>query len=1154
MWKKSVAYFAALTLVIQINTPTLVVVASGWMLLVGDAQASEPESDTPLLDELKTKHNIADPYRNHQDTDKIYKTLGEPVVDGTRDLSSVILPSSEPVRTLNLPNTSVSEQDSDELMSQFEDDALALGLSNVAPTGDDQGNLDIRYAKEATRTFTRDENGNLVMQVVEDAPDYVDGIQKEDYLSSEINRNDINFEADNAYGDNEMLLNEGRITHGSLSTGTHASARAYQTVTSIADRGVNTTIPENSAFLTPSRNAFADVQSPTGGFFSACSTTTEVRNESLSFPTYEDVNCQRNIAHNLNYCELSRELRIPFLIEGSNVSSCGLGCYEVELNGHPTETDNYYTPACGSRCGSELFGFSTVIGLNLENGFRLKSVSAGATFDDHFELLVNGKLAFSQIDRKFSYSSRLPSVPPNAGRGFAEIGGDNMNMRNVSSGFLRHVNQEANDSYIIDINVLVGGEGDMNMTIRFTFEDETGEGFGEIVRQEPEGCFDLVNPALQENGGGSQSCEVFNNMNVEDPDDLDRYLSPEQRILYEQCQSELEGGGSSTDPEETPVLSMCRFDGYTPIEQGTRGFPQEYLDYLGPFYPGDTGNKTWKMELENFRCDPLGGQDYCVLNPDTKEVECYDWDELLEQPNQCQVYEEDPSCSLVSTECTDGWSVTIGEDEDGEPISYCYNETANFRCETPNSITRPIEREVSSCAGALPCSGADCAFGETESNTRFVEAAVQANILQQVDGDRFCADNNDPSTCKIFTGEAEYCSWEVTGLGMDCCEAPGGLDILSYVMTANLMLKTNKMAADGLFGETAQAGAETLIEYSDGAYTAIKDGVSAGWNAISEPITSNFNTLVGNSSGEIISKTGEVVADAGSSVAGGASEGVISSALAELQQQAYQLVYDMLPEELGNLLFNKVADEAAEGAAEELVLNETVSSALNAIMAAYAIYSYVKLALTLLTMCDENEADMGIKLGQRQCFAVGGDYCSASFLGICYQKRQDYCCYNSIFARIVMSQAGPQLGKDLTTCEGLTQEELGRLDFSRIDLSEWVGLMIESGSIQDEASETHLTGAGELVGSRCEEFEVEDPNTGIITTEQRCFQELEGGREINTYGRQNVSERTVERIDGALEYSEDIKTEARGVANNLDCSASPRPPVCEFGFDVRGGG
>src|SRR5690606_36110635 len=138
----------------------------------------------------------------------------------------------------------------------------------------------------------------------------------------------------------------------------------------------------------------------------------------------------------------------------------------------------------------------------------------------------------------------------------------------------------------------------------------------------------------------------------------------------------------------------------------------------------------------------------------------------------------------------------------------------------------------------------------------------------------------------------------------------------------------------------------------------------------------------------------------------------MGAALAEVEQQVYEFVYDMLPEDLASLLFTEVATDTAENQAGDLVVNEALSDIMSSVMGAYAVYSYIKLALTLLTMCDDNEMDMGVKIGQRQCFSVGDDYCSAKVLGICYQKRQDYCCYDSILARIIMEQAGPLLGKD----------------------------------------------------------------------------------------------------------------------------------------------
>ena len=1160
MNKKLIGYLTIFTLLVQFSAPTLFITVTGLSILFsGQAIASDTtvtpkESDTKLLDELKKKYKLDDPYRNHKNTDKIYKTLGEPVAQPTRDLSELLTPSTTTTRSLNLPTTSADGKNPSELINQYKGGAMAVGLNNAAPKGDVNGNLDIKYSKEGTRKFVKDSDGKLIMKVTDTEPEYVEGLPQEEYLSSEVNRSDINFNADKAYGNNNLVLNEGRESHRTMSTGSDASSRAYQMVTQIADKGINTTIPDNSAFLAPSRSAFADVQTPTGGFFSACSTETETTTEELNFPLYDEYNCQANSAQNLNYCEVERELRVPALVEGDGFASCGPGCYELTID---SGGDNSYMPSCGDACASEIYTESKMVTLKLTDGMKLENVSASATFDDHFELLIDDKIAFSQIDGTFSYNSRLPTPPTNAGRKFGERGNDSMNMRPVNTGVKRHI-VEGEKIYNFKVNTLVGGAGEMLMKIRFQFSDDTGAGFGEIVTQTPENCLEL---AGAEYILSNQSQQQSNNLTGSTNNGTDSFIPVDYTGVGGGTGGGTGGTGGGTggtgggtgtsginvfvDRTATNWGSQCTFDGYKVLEDGSRGYPQDFLDFIGPMYPGDTGNKTWKIELENYRCDPLSGEEICVINGDTGQTECHTWDELLAKPNQCEAYEQDSSCSEISRTCTDGWSI---ETEDSGEV--CYNETVTYSCESANTITREVTKETSSCAGALPCSGGDCEIGETESNTRFIEAAVQANVLQQVDGDRFCESNTDPSTCKIFTGEAEYCSWEVTGLGMDCCEAPGGMDILSYVMTANLMMRTNKMAADGLFGETAEGAADSLIEFSNGAYDTLAQPIEAGWNTISEPITSAYNSLMGNATNTVVDATGQTIAEAGAT----ASEGVISSTLASLQQEAYSLVYDMMPDELANLLFDEVTEGVGEEATKELVLNETLTSALQTVMSAYSIYSTVKLALTLLTMCDENESDMGIKLGQRQCFKVGNDYCSKDVLGICYQKRQDYCCYNSILARIIMEQAGPILGKDLTTCEGLTQAELGTLDFNQIDLSEWTALMIESGSIKDEANEQNLTGAGELVGSRCETFEVEDPDTGQITVEERCFKELEGGRELNTYGRENVSDRTIKRLEGAKVYSDGAKANARGVANNLDCSASPRPPVCEFGFDIRDNG
>lgn len=116
-----------------------------------------------------------------------------------------------------------------------------------------------------------------------------------------------------------------------------------------------------------------------------------------------------------------------------------------------------------------------------------------------------------------------------------------------------------------------------------------------------------------------------------------------------------------------------------------------------------------------------------------------------------------------------------------------------------------------------------------------------------------------------------------------------------------------------------------------------------------------------------------------------------------------------------------------------------------------------------------------------------------------------------------MEQAHVLLNKDMTQCSGLSHEELSTLDFNQIDLSEWIGVMIESNLIPD-SSEEALSGSG---------------------------------RYENTDLRENPTERTLERTSNAAQGAKKIKKQ---INEPLDCSQYPRPPVCDFGFNLGNNG
>lgn len=623
--------------------------------------------------------------------------------------------------------------------------------------------------------------------------------------------------------------------------------------------------------------------------------------------------------------------------------------------------------------------------------------------------------------------------------------------------------------------------------------------------------------------------------------------------------------GEPVTPEEVEVpLSFCSFDEYENTEVGDREFPDYILDSIPPWYAGDLGEKTFRVNLKGYRCDPTYGRLFCKPDEVTGEDVCYTWDEIRALPDRCEPYTADPTCSEISRDCTEGWF----EEQTGR----CMSETVVFKCAEESVVTYETTDTTNVCESMLPCMGGECEIGPEETNDRFIEAMVAGSIIDNMQGDSTCEIPTDPSTCEIFPGEFEYCSWEVTGLGTDCCEVPKGVDIFTYIAGARGLLKVQQMVAAGSFGSGAQGAYATLAEPITEATTAVS-------NWASSQLTSVSNNIFGNSTGT-------------SGALSAVSDGV-SAVLASVQQAAYELVYDLVPDMLQDFLFENAAEFAAEEATE-LVLDEAITSVFSSVMIIYTYYKLFKLALTLLTACDDYELDMSTKLGQRQCFAIGNRYCSDEAVGVCYQRRQNYCCYSSIMARIVMKEAYDQLsidplpygmqpnmnnGEAAASCRGLLPDELGLVNFDKpsmkLALEEWIGIMLEGELIPNETSEEYLTGGAEVVErTDCpvDQKPVLDCYVDPITLDEICnhardanglflYEDvptdcggmLEGGGQIwNAGDRQTASER-ISGPDGyigtAADRVQEGKDMMRGVPGDIDCSVIPRMPVCDFGFD-----
>ncbi|ENQ7794982.1 conjugal transfer protein TraN [Pseudomonas aeruginosa] len=178
-------------------------------------------------------------------------------------------------------------------------------------------------------------------------------------------------------------------------------------------------------------------------------------------------------------------------------------------------------------------------------------------------------------------------------------------------------------------------------------------------------------------------------------------------------------------------------------------------------------------------------------------------------------------------------------------------------------------------------------------------------------------------------------------------------------------------------------------------------------------------------------------------------------------QKSYDFMVDMGAQAAADGLF---ATAGPNGAVSGLAPN--IAMAVNIIGWVYTIYVITDLLINIIWECEVKEFELGAKKETRQCSFVGS-YCASEVLGSCVEKREAHCCFGSVVARIIQEQGREQLGMGFgdpksPSCEGLTPGQLGQLDWNRIDLSEWIGMLSVTGNLPtaNTVSLDHLTGSG----------------------------------------------------------------------------------------------
>ncbi len=1014
-----------------------------------------------------------------------------------------------------------------------------MGVKASAPSMTD-GNIDAEYYEKGGVKFERDSNNNLVMTTIPESErgSKTTSIKGEEAFTSQQKRSDAEFNAPDNYGNEDDYIDDLRIQHGKTKDGKTMDAEAYRAILKAAKDNPAPKLKPDSYFLDAGNKAIGDARDGNGIWAQTCKDEETTETEIKNIPIWEEKVCGKPNGQNLDFCEVTRTLEI----DPENPNK-----YIEKYVQHPV--------GCADKVGwepicpvthllvnqSPIMGAQTLLANNRLGGLQNRffkyfssplTISAFAAFvpSEHLiyeDIQEDGTLIVDSIERDV-YKPDFLTSSYNGGEGTAHLGFLNEDYEVGELAFsnkglytLKSITPRAAGSFKLFYEpVETKGVCDVKQT------NSISDGLA-LTRQAYN--FDSLNdPYLLE------TCHIAVTVLVGTSGasvSVNQACTYKSAACYEPPQDPYECPPYTPEAE---VDEFCTFEEWEIVDQGTYNYPQELIKNMPKMFAGDPNSEalyggdqngngqyhasTWKINAKGYSCDPLKGEQYCasVVNPVTNvaEEKCYSFAEFKELKGSCEIYENSDKCELTNQSCTEGWM---------HPKSNkCFLFSNEYRCDVSNPLEITKKTKTNVCSGMLPCIGDDCDIGEQEGSDDFEEAVLKASIAQHVADDSNCV-STDPDTCEIFPGEKEYCSWEVSGVGNNCCEAPSGINYIEIAATTYKMMQTETFK--NVSSELAGKLSNSVTDKVGGLYTEYSQMLVDGWNAGSKAVVDFASSAMGDP--EFMKGVADGV-QLGQTTAKKATEGVMYS----MQQGLYNFMNDLLPDALSNLLFEEAGQQAIDaGAAEagDLVLTsgaEQILSIISFVGLIYTIYNVAKLLANLLTQCDDNEQDMGVKIAQKQCFKVDKSFCAKKVLGICYLKRQNWCCYSSMLARIIGDQGSKQLSKDMSSCPGFTVNEFASIDFSQLDLSEWLSTMYESDIISKNGYDIErLTGTGRYLGNlSCEGSD--DP-------------------ECEELVRKNAEIRAGSMFDGDVsETADEVKDTLD--PDKIDCSIYPRPLICEI--------
>lgn len=430
----------------------------------------------------------------------------------------------------------------------------------------------------------------------------------------------------------------------------------------------------------------------------------------------------------------------------------------------------------------------------------------------------------------------------------------------------------------------------------------------------------------------------------------------------------------------------------------------------------------------------------------------------------CKQYEENPECQFIRSQCTEGASGASGT---------CYVNDVVYDCGKDVPVTDKWADTQYKCPGDIACMGNDCIDTQTGVSTDFAKVTALLNAMQYMTQDMTCEGMTEDGdytheenvVCTVFGGEAGECKRAVGGVS-DCCEPQPGIGIGTYIS----MIKGMADLDSSLVDLSKAEGAPGMMKDLAGQYVEFTQPVK---DLITQPqwFKDTFGTFIDN----------------------------ISGAVKAVKETATKFVDDLvnkITEKCSEMLADIFRDAGMEGAAESVAggaateaskeLMAGAAQVFTVVSAIYTAYVVATMIIQMVYACEPEEYEMISNRELGNCHFVGS-YCKSKVLGACIEKRQVYCCYQSPLSRIMNEQIrlqGDILGIEFDgfgtakepKCNGIPLDKIDKVDWDRVDLSEWIATLDQTGNLpnNENISLEALTGKGsklDLDGTRLNTIE-----------------------------------------------------------------------------------